>query len=192
MNYYDNNAQLYFDTTKDIDVSQPRQWFMEHIPDGGYIVDAGCGSGRDLLAFKEAGFVVEGFDASGELVKLARAHTGVDVKHATFDSFDPECTPEVDGVWACASLLHVPRQDLHSTIERMKNWLVIGGVMYVSFKLGTGDRMDERGRFFTDMTEQSLNNTIQDLGLAPVFIWDSNGGSFTQDRFLNAILRRLE
>ncbi|MGR5205469.1 class I SAM-dependent methyltransferase [Vibrio sp. PNB23_22_7] len=81
-------------------------------------MDAGCGSGRDSKNFLNLGYQVVAFDANELLVALASKHLGQTVTRATFESFSAE--PEsFDAIWACASLLHVPSEDLPRTFSRL-------------------------------------------------------------------------
>ena len=112
------------------------------------MLDAGCGSGRDARIFKDLGFKVSAFDASVELAKRASALLGEPVEHATFDSIT--LMGKYDGIWACASLLHVPEAKLPKTLRKLANALSDDGVIFASFKLGSGTRFDGE-REFTDM-----------------------------------------
>ena len=111
--------------------------FLQHLKPGAKILDAGCGSGRDSLFFKNHGFQVTAFDASEEMVKLASQLLGQRVLHMSFEDLD---LPETyDGIWACASLLHVKRAELRNVIARLTQHLNTGGMLYVSFKYGGGN-----------------------------------------------------
>ena len=110
IDYYDSHAEEFFSGTIDADMSECRARFLAYLPRGKKILDAGCGSGRDILAFLEAGYEVEAFDASAELCRIASQKTGVAVRKQRFEDLPGE--EAYDGIWACASLLHVDRQDL--------------------------------------------------------------------------------
>jgi SAM-dependent methyltransferase len=71
IDFYDANADRYFALTRDADMSVNRAAFLRYLPRSGRVLDAGCGSGRDALAVREAGFDVEAFDASAALARLA-------------------------------------------------------------------------------------------------------------------------
>ena len=184
--YYDRNAAEYFRDTVDADVSQLRARFLAHVPEGGDLLDAGCGSGRDALAFATAGYRVVAFDASGEMAQLARVHTGLPIHQMTFD--DVNWREQFDGVWASASLLHVPRASLAAALVKLARALRPRGVMYVSLKYGSGDR-EVLGRTFTDMTERELEPLLIASGLRALELWvtaDVRPGR-SQDLWLNAI-----
>ena len=100
--YYDSNAEAFIERTIDVDLADEHDAFIPHLPEGGRILDAGCGSGRDARIFLDMGYQVAAFDGSIEMVRHARTHTGLDVEHLRFE--DVTCEKEFDGVWASASL----------------------------------------------------------------------------------------
>ena len=188
ISYYDANAEAYFRDTVDADVGSLRERFLAHVLPGGHILDAGCGSGRDARAFAEAGYRVTAFDASAEMVKLAAAHTGLDVKVMAFG--DIECIEEFDGIWTCATLLHVPRAELDATFGRFAQALKRGGAWYLSVKHGTGDRV-VGGRTFTDMIEGEMQDRLEAAALTLADLWvtdDVRPGR--ADRWVNAVAVR--
>ena len=151
--YYNNNADSFYKSSVEADMSEWQNRFLKHIPAGGRILDAGCGSGRDSKVFIKQGYSVVAFDASREMCKKASELIGQEVWQMKFEemSFDDE----FDGVWACASLLHVGKNELSEILGKIFKSLKDKGILYVSFKYGEGER--ERGeRFFTDFTEESI------------------------------------
>eukprot|EP00242_Pyramimonas_sp_CCMP2087_P017427 CAMPEP_0198202786 /NCGR_PEP_ID=MMETSP1445-20131203/5996_1 /TAXON_ID=36898 /ORGANISM="Pyramimonas sp., Strain CCMP2087" /LENGTH=120 /DNA_ID=CAMNT_0043873877 /DNA_START=255 /DNA_END=614 /DNA_ORIENTATION=- len=99
--HYDRNAASFWEGTKDHDVSQNREALLRHLQGNApqTILDLGCGPGRDLMAFKEAGFLVEGLDGSEEFCKAAREHSGCEVWHQNFLELDLQ-ERQYDGVFA--------------------------------------------------------------------------------------------
>jgi SAM-dependent methyltransferase len=187
--YYDQHGEAFFHRTVDLDMGDERTRFVAHLPPGGSILDAGCGSGRDALAFARAGYAVTAFDASPEMVRLATEHTGLPVLQMTFEKMT--WLEAFDGVWASASLLHVARADLPDTFGRIVAALRPGGVAYASFKLGEAEREVE-GRRFTDMTEGSLRALMEGAGLAIADLWVSADGRPGREgeQWVNGIGRR--
>lgn len=152
--YYNANADAFYESTVNTDMSEWQNRFLKYIPTGGRILDAGCGSGRDSKAFIKQGYSVVAFDASREMCKKASELLGQEVWQMKFEemSFDDE----FDGVWACASLLHVSENDMQGIFEKIHKALKERGILYASFKYGEGKR--NRGeRYFTDFTEKSIN-----------------------------------
>lgn len=157
-NYYNKNAQLFFDSTYRVEMNTLYQPFLRYLKENAFILDLGCGSGRDSLAFKNKGYTVEAIDSSEELVKKAVILSGVYVKHASF--YDLKERNKYDGIWACASLLHCKRERLPEVLERIFKSLKLNGICYMSFKYGERDREVE-GRSFTDMNEDQANDLLK-------------------------------
>lgn len=186
--YYDCNAERFAADTGGLDMSALYERFLRYVPAGGRILDAGCGVGRDALAFAQRGYAVVAFDASLEMVRLARERVAgrVEVRRMGFE--EVEWHEEFDGVWACASLLHVPADDLPAIVGRLAASLRPGGACYMSFKYGSGERM-AGGRRFTDLTEADLNAMLPGTGLVVVDAWvttDVRAGR-SGEHWLNAV-----
>ena len=157
LTYYNNNAQTFSDSTLNVDMSALYAEFLPHIKQHGHILDAGCGSARDAAYFKNQGFTVSAFDASPALAKLASNYLQQPVVIKTFQGL--ECVNKYDGIWCCASLLHVPKAELPQVFLKLQNALKPDGVLYVSFKYGTQERV-HNGREFTDLNESALTALI--------------------------------
>lgn len=155
--YYCKNAGEYFEDTVDIDLQEHWERFMKLLPEGGSVLDLGCGSGRDSAHFISCGFDVTAMDASEEMCDLASIHIGQDVLHLSFAEMDFE---EVfDGVWANASLLHVPEDEIEEIIFKVVTSLKIGGVLYMSFQYGDFEGI-RGGRYYKDYRQRSLKELI--------------------------------
>lgn len=186
--YYEDNAQDFFDGTVDVDMSALYQRFLPLVPGGGLILDAGCGSGRDSFYFKYQGYQVVAFDVSETLCKLASEHLNQTVHQLSFDEIAWQA--EFDAVWACASLLHVTAAQQSDVMGKLIRSLKPGGVMYCSFKHGQGERV-QGGRHFTDHDESSLRQLLYGMGVAKIDTWltdDQRPGR--DERWLNAIVMR--
>lgn len=156
--YYNENAAEYFASTVNVDMHALRERFLTHLPARGHILDAGCGSGRDSLAFLNAGYRVTAFDAAPKMAALAEERIGQSVEVLRFQ--DVTWSNTFDGIWACASLLHVPRSELPDALQRLERALKPGGILYVSFKYGDGER-EAGGRRFTDLDETGLATLLE-------------------------------
>ncbi|WP_223270203.1 class I SAM-dependent methyltransferase [Colwellia sp. C1TZA3] len=166
------------------------QHFTKDLPVNALILDAGCGSGRDSKAFLDMGYQVKAFDASSEMVKRASKYTDLDVKHAVFD--DVTATDKYDAIWCCASLLHVPEDDLPSTLAKLVAALKPNGIWYLSFKYGDTQRA-KGGRLFTDVNEKRLADLVNALPPIEVkYSWvTEDNRPDRNERWLNALLIKI-
>lgn len=189
LNYYQNHGQDFFNGTVNVDMTPLYGAFTQHLTHGARVLDAGCGSGRDAKAFYEMGYQVEAFDASSAMVELAREHTGLPVQLMTFSDID--CKAQYDGIWCCASLLHVPSSELPAVMQKLADALKPGGVWYVSFKYGNGERVQGERRF-TDMNEEALRELLRTIPeMETVSLWVTQDNRPDRDEvWLNGILRK--
>lgn len=189
LHYYQNHAQDFFDGTVNVDMTPLYEAFTQHLPHGARVLDAGCGSGRDAKAFHEMGYQVDAFDASSAMVELAKQHTGLPVQLMTFSEIDGKA--QYDGIWCCASLLHVPSSELPAVMQKLADALKPGGVWYVSFKYGNGERVQGERRF-TDLDEEGLRELLKAVpGIEIASLWVTQDNRPDRDeRWLNGILRK--
>jgi SAM-dependent methyltransferase len=190
--FYEQHAERFCEETLGVDMTSLYQHFLPLLPKCGRILDAGCGSGRDARAFLEQGFSVTAFDASPMLAEFAEIHLGQPVHRLRFQ--DLTWHQRFDGIWACASLLHVPENELADAVQRLSRSLKNGGILYASFKYGSGERACN-GRRFTDLDETGLADLLRTVkGMKEVRTWttgDLREGRETE-RWLNTLLCRTE
>ncbi len=187
INYYNKMAQEFVETTKNVDFCALQNDFMSRVPKGGHIIDLGCGSGRDSKEFLKNGYSVEAIDGSKELCKLASEYIGIPVKCVYFQDYVP--TKMADGIWACASLLHIEYKDIVTVIEKLSKFLKADGCFYMSFKYG--DYEGERnGRFFTDMNEDRIKQIIfnTDLYIKDMYISQDVRPGREAEKWINVFL----
>lgn len=158
--YYNEHAEDFAASTFSVGMESLYQPFLENLSPTARILDLGCGSGRDSLAFKNKGYQVDAMDYSEALVKKATELTGIPVRQQSF--YELEDVEIYDGIWACASLLHCERERLPEVIGRMLRSLKPSGVIYMSFKYGDSDR-EKDGRYFTDLNEQQAESILQQV-----------------------------
>jgi len=190
--FYDENADDFFGRTIDVDVTTLYETFLPKLPPRARVLDAGCGSGRDALAFANLGFDVEAIDASSGMVERARVHTGLDVRLLRFEEMDYE--NEFDGIWACASLLHVSRQETPLVFQRFIDALKPGGIWYLSYKYGADDVV-RKGRLFSSHTEASFEDLLRQfptICLVEMSTGNDLRAPTERDGWLNAVLRLEE
>lgn len=190
INYYDINAKEFVEGTLNVDFKATQDKFINKLPAKGYILDFGCGSGRDTKYFLAKDFNVDAIDGSIELCKIASEYTNIKVRHMYFNELS--IVNKYDGIWACSSILHLSLDDLVDVFKRMSKALKDEGIIYTSFKYGdfSGER---NGRFFTDMTEDSfakLIANVEHLKVEEQWITADVRPQRGNEKWLNLILRK--
>lgn len=197
LSYYDENASAFCEGTRNADMSEMRGRFLRYLKPGALILDAGCGSGRDSKFFMESGYRVVALDGSKEMCRQASAYLGQEVQCRRFEEIDEK---EVyDGIWACASLLHVSHELLPNVIARLIVALVDGGVLYASFKYGEEER-EAGGRYFTDLREEGWKKVLEEaedmikesrLEMTECFITGDVREGRGEEKWLNVVGRKV-
>ena len=189
LNYYNTNAVQFIENTRDVDFTSIQNNFLKYLPKKAHILDLGCGSGRDSKFFLEHGYEVTAIDGSEELCKLASEYIGKEVKHMLFEELSD--IEVYDGIWACSSILHLEKDTLHSVLLKIKDALRNGGYFYTSFKYGEYEG-DRNGRYFTDMTEESLKKLISDIPEINIveFHITEDVRPEREEKWLNVILKK--
>ncbi len=141
------------------------------------VLELGSGSGRDALYLLTHGFDVTLVDGSAELARIAQKRTGQDVLVMDFQDLDVDAEFDgvFDGVWAAASLLHVPSDKLPGVLKSVERSLRGNGVFVASFKESEHDWIDDLGRYFCAMTETHLTDLIGSCGFGLTAIEKSVG-----------------
>lgn len=134
LEYYKANTNSFVKGTLAADMSQTQSRFLEKLPKHAYILDFGCGSGRDTKVFLDNGYQVDAVDGSEEVCREASRITGIPVKQMFFSDLDADTV--YDGIWSCASILHLPRTELTDALNRIYKALKTQGILYTSFKYG--------------------------------------------------------
>lgn len=160
LEYYNRNAEEFVNVTQKADVSALRERFLSYLPETGRILDWGCGSGRDSLAMRQAGYEIEAVDASENLCEIARKYAKVEVRCEYFQEL--KCEDRYDGIWACASLLHLAKEEVPEVLRLAERALKQKGVMYASFKYGSFEG-ERNGRYFTDLTKARFAQILEEI-----------------------------
>ena len=190
--YYNQNAYMFAQGTRLVDFTIVQERFRKMLPVGSRILDFGCGSGRDTKYFLEKGYQVAATDGSAELCRLAGSFTGIKVKEMLFQELDE--IGVYDGIWACSSILHLPKQELLPVIRKMCDALKDNGVIYTSFKYGDFEG-ERNGRYFTDFTEDTFDKfikVIQELTIEEEWITSDVRPGRGEEKWLNLILRKIQ
>lgn len=190
LGYYDIHADRFYKSTVNVEFATMQRHFLAKLRRGSYILDFGCGSGRDTKFFLEQGYRVDAVDGSKELCKLASRYTEIEVKNMIFQELSE--VGRYDGIWACSSILHLPIDELAEVMRKMVIALKEKGIIYTSFKYGTfaGER---DGRFFTDMTEETFAeflSKIKGLDVEEQWITSDVRPGRGEEKWLNLILRK--
>jgi len=189
--YYENNSDKFIKSTIDLDMSSIYARFLEEIPSKGKILDGGCGSGRDSLAFSKMGYEVTAFDASKSMVDAARRNTDIEVECMKFQ--DITWSNEFDGIWCCASLLHVPYSGIKDVFDRLIRSLRSSGAWYMSFKYGI-EATSKDQRIFTNFTESTLKTELDafsDLEIKDIWISRDLRHDRQDEKWCNALVRKV-
>ena len=187
LDYYNQNAQSYALLSLKVDVSDLYMDFEECLDPGARILDLGCGSGRDSNYFLGKGFDVVSVDGSPEMCRFAESWFHIPVRCLRFSDLDYK--NEFDGIWANASLLHVPQDHYSTVIRKVERALKPYGVLYASFKYGEGER-DIDGRHFTYYNEYDLDD-LSDLSLIEYWISDDVRQDHAGEKWLNTLWRKI-
>ena len=190
--YYNKNVELFVSSTKDVEFNKMQNMLLKYLKKGDYILDLGCGSGRDSKAFLEKGFKVVSVDGSEKLCNIASSYIGQEVIFTTFQNFKSDI--KFNGIWACASLLHLPYKDLKEVIKNLRNNLKEEGYFYLSFKYGEFEG-ERNGRYFTNMTEKKFRNLIKDIleyEIVEEKITSDARKGREEEKWLNIIIKKVK
>ena len=190
INYYNLNAKNFIENTQNADMHLTQEKFLQLLPGSASILDFGCGSGRDTKYFLEKGYQVAAIDGSAELCRLAGNFTGIKVKEMLFQELDE--IGVYDGIWACSSILHLPKQELLPVIQKMCIALKDNGVIYTSFKYSNFEG-ERNGRYFTDFMEDTFREFIKvipELTVEDQWITLDVRPGRGEEKWLNLILRK--
>lgn len=169
LGHYERSAASYWEGTRDHDVSQNIAALLGAIEGTPpfTLLDLGCGPGRDLARFAALGHTPVGLDGSAEFVAMARAHSGCEVLHQDFLALD--LPPErFDGVFANASLFHVPSTALPRVLRELAAALKLGGVLFASNPRGQNEEGMNAGRYGVYHDIESWRAFVTGAGLAEI------------------------
>ena len=193
LDYYNKNSEEYFNSTLNVDMTNTYKEFLKLVPEGGKILDLGCGSGRDSMNFMKLGYEVTSVDGAKELAKKASVLLGKEVIVSTFEEL--ELKEKFHGIWACASLLHIKREDLKTVLNNLYNNLEDNGVFYMSFKYGEKEYVDDKNRYFNCFTDESIIGFINEntkYNILGLYITEDKLGRVNEVKWLNLICNKKE
>lgn len=190
LDFYNQNAQSFALGTVSVDFHETQDRFLKLLDKGSLVLDFGCGSGRDTKYFLEHSMHVEATDGSEELCRIASDYAGIPVKQMLFQELKE--TEKYDGIWACSSILHLPKQELKAVLVKMADALKEQGIIYTSFKYGDFEG-ERNGRYFTDFTEDTFRDFVADITeiqIEEVWITGDVRQGRNEEKWLNLIMRK--
>lgn len=161
MNYYSENAKTFIEETRNCDMGEQYHFFEKNLINAKTILDLGFGSGRDSLYFSNK-YIVYSLDPVIEFCDYARRIGLRNILNIRAQDIDFENF--FDGIWACASLLHIKSSELNDVFKKCSKALKKNGIMYCSFKYGDFEG-DRNGRYYLDINELSICKYLENSGL---------------------------
>lgn len=196
LDYYNDKADDFIKRTVDLDMTYLYDRFLKYVGDGERILDIGCGSGRDSRYFMSQGYDVYAHDGSEAMVRQARSFIGDRAVMSLFHEFDPVALYgkplAFDAMWACASLLHVPENELTQVVDGYLEFLQETGVFFMSFKENE-ENFTKDERSFTCFTEERLIEWLDELAhveVLEVFHTLSVKEHAPDEKWISAIARK--
>lgn len=205
LDYYNEHADAFCKDTFDVKFTETQDLFLSLLKPNSCILDFGCGSGRDTRYFLQRGYRVEAIDGSKKLCEIAQKNTGIPIRQMLFQ--DLEETDRYNGIWACSSILHLPKGELMSVIQKMIQALKKNGIIYTSFKYGDFEG-ERNGRYFTDFTEKrfaefleklkifnentkNVEDKVPEITIEKIWITEDVRPGRGDEKWLNLILRKI-
>ncbi|MCA9899115.1 MAG: class I SAM-dependent methyltransferase [Ardenticatenaceae bacterium] len=169
--------------------------FVSLLPAGATVLDVGCGPGKDTAVLQAHNLNAIGLDYSYEMMQVGRDEYGRTVPFCQADMRHLPIGPQVDGIWACASLLHLHRDDFLPTLQQFWRVLRPGGILYLSVKQGDGEKWvlttkygHDLPRFFTFWQPETLDLLLETAAFSILAGWAYQG---EHDAWLDRFAQKL-
>lgn len=188
-NYYESNEERYAAETLSADMSEQYQRFLPLLKDGVKLLDVGSGSGRDACYFQKQGYQVTALEPSKNLCREIRKVFSGEIMCSDIQNYQP--AERYDGIWACASLIHLQEEEILCFFKKIDMYLNDNGIVYASGKSGISTGKVEDGRFFLEFTEQLVEKILtvnKQLQLEQLWYTEDVSGR-RGFRWLNVVLR---
>lgn len=189
INYYEKHAKEFCQQTINVDMSSIQDIFLMYLSKDAYILDAGCGSGRDSLFFLSRGYKVMAMDGSKQICEEAEKLLKQSVLNLNFSEIDFE--EEFDGIWACASLLHVSKNDIEDVLNKLYDSLKKNGILYASFKYGESEHVVDE-KLYNDYNEDALQALFlkTSFNIKEIFVTQDNVPGRISPKWINIIVQK--
>lgn len=187
MKYYKENAKEYIEKTICIDMTHEINKFLKVIGKKANILDLGFGSGRDSICFQNLGYEVYSLDPTREFCENGRKIGLKNVIEGYAQDIDYQ--EKFDGIWACASLLHISLEELVQTLIKCKNALKKDGIMYASFKYGDFEGIRD-DRFYNDMTLEKFTKICNKSEMICLEFWITYDKQNRNNKWINFLLSK--
>ena len=189
--YYQKNFKEYHKKTFNIDPSSFLLPLSEKLSPGACILDIGCGSGRDLLWFRQRKFEVVGFERSHGLACLARKNVGCEVIEGNFRTYDFSRL-SVDAIMLVGALVHLPHSKVPAVLNSISRALKGEGIIFLSLKKGAGNISDSQGRVFYLWNDGELRGLFQKLGLDVIEYFQQASMIGTDEVWIGYVLKKAD
>lgn len=190
--YYDKNAEFFLNSTQNLDMTHIYKPFLEILGNNKNILDLGCGVGRDAEEFINMGHNVLGIDGSISMCQMSQKRLGnrAEIKHMMYEEI--EWNKKFDGIWACASLVHLERCKMDQILSNLAKSIKEGGIFYMSVKYGENMR-EINGRIFYDWTEDMLRPMLLKNRFEVIKFWKTGDVRVEKPQiWLNALCKLIK
>ncbi|MCE5197371.1 MAG: methyltransferase domain-containing protein [Armatimonadota bacterium] len=190
---YETTASDYAAKWFDCSVMEPLlSIFVDTLGEPKTVLDAGCGPGRDVQAMAKQNIDVAGIDCCKAMIREARAR----VPNCCFMQMDMRrlnYPPEIfSGVWSCASIHHIPYEEIFGVLSEFVRILRTGGILALSVELGEGDYIDDIGRYIKRYTESELAQLLQRAGFGSIKRYCLTDALARPKKWLNVIAKKTQ
>ncbi len=187
--YYQENYKAYHEKTFSIDPSSFLTPLAQRLPAEAFVLDVGCGSGRDLLWMKKHGFEVIGFERSPGLAELAREITGCEIIEGDYETYDFSMI-QVDAIMLVGVMVHVPRERFSNVFKNITSAITDNGIVLTTLKEGSGDITYPDGRIFYLWEDPMAREIFDTLGFKVCDVSLSVSKTGTGDVWMSYILEK--